>query len=96
MTRSTFVMDPMASSRSESRQMRQTLEGLHGKVVGFIDNAKPNFHFLVDDLGELLTARHGVSRIIKHRKRGASVPAPDAVMKELTEQCDLVIAGSGD
>jgi len=91
-----IVFDPTAPNHNEPQQLRQTLDGLAGKVIGFIDNAKPNFHYLVDDLGDLLTSNYGVSAVIKRRKRGAAVPAPDAVMKELTEQCDLVITGSGD
>lgn len=75
---------------------RQALAGLAGKVVGFIDNAKPNFDHLVDDLAELLTSKHGVRRVLKRQKRSASVPAPDEVIKEFAEQCDLVITGSGD
>jgi len=70
--------------------------GLAGKVVGFIDNAKPNFNHLVDDLAEVLVARHGVASVIKRRKRAASVPAPDDMVAELVEHCDVVIAGSGD
>ena len=89
------VLEPSASNRSQPHQLRQTLGDLTGKVVGFIDNGKPNFHHLVDDLGELLVGKYGVSAIIKHRKRG-SVPVLDSVMKELSEQCDAVITGSGD
>jgi hypothetical protein len=77
-------------------QAQQLLAGLAGKVVGFIDNAKPNFNYLVDDLAELLTSQHGVKRVLKRQKRSASVPAPDAVIREFAEQCDLVITGSGD
>ena len=33
-------------------QAQQLLAGLAGKVVGFIDNAKPNFNHLVDDLAD--------------------------------------------
>ena len=91
-----LIFDPSAKREEESRQLRRTLPELAGKTIGFIDNAKPNFHYLVDDLGELLIGRYGASAVIKRRKRGAAVPAPDAVMKELTERCDLVVTGSGD
>jgi hypothetical protein len=77
-------------------QAEQLLAGLAGKIVGFIDNAKPNFNYLVDDLADLLTSKHGVKRVLKRQKRSASVPAPDEVIKEFAEQCDLVITGSGD
>jgi len=72
------------------------LTGLEGVVVGFIDNAKPNFDHLVEDLSELLVSRYGVRRVVKRRKRSASVPATREVLDELAGECDVVIAGSGD
>lgn len=96
MTATVMLYDPTAPRPQPAGPARQSLAGLAGKVVGFIDNAKPNFNHLVDDLAELLMARHGVSRVLKRQKRSASVPAPDAVIDELAEQCDLVITGSGD
>lgn len=91
------LFDPTAPRR-EAPATPAARKGLtlQGAVVGFIDNAKPNFNFLVDDLAELLTAKYGVARVIKRRKRSASVPAPAEVMDELTRECDLVITGSGD
>jgi hypothetical protein len=96
MTRTVLLFDPTARRQQGAPQMRHTLDGLAGKTVGFIDNAKPNFHNLVDDLAELLVQRYGVAQVIKRKKRAASVPAPEVVYKELADQCDLVIAGSGD
>src|SRR3990170_4770220 len=95
MSGSILVLDPVAPAGKESRQLRQTLDGLAGKVVGFIDNAKPNFNHLVDDLAELLVSKYGVAAVVK-RGKGGSVPVPDTILKELSEQCDAVIAGSGD
>ena len=54
--------------------VQRTLTALAGKVVGFIDNSKPNFAELADDLAALLTAQHGVARVVRHRKRAASIP----------------------
>ncbi len=96
MTTGTQIYDPVAPDYSGPQQLRQSLDGLAGKVVGFIDNAKPNFNLLVDDLAELLVGKYGVERVVKRRKRGASEPLPDAVMQELADQCDAVITGSGD
>ncbi|MEO7729031.1 MAG: hypothetical protein ABIS45_17400 [Burkholderiales bacterium] len=96
MTGSVLVYDPTAPRLERPEQVRQTLVGLRGKVVGFIDNAKPNFNYFVDDLAELLTSQHGVSRVLKRQKRSASVPAPDEVIAEFAKECDLVITGSGD
>lgn len=71
-------------------------KGFSGAVVGFVDNAKPNFDHLVDDVAELLLNRYGVSQIIKRRKPSASVPARPEILDGLAGECDVVIAGSGD
>jgi hypothetical protein len=96
MAADSVVLDPTAPGGHAPRHGLKALDGLRGKVVGFIDNAKPNFHHLVDDLAELLVSRHGVASIVKHRKRSASIPAAQAVYADVKEKCDLVITGSGD
>jgi hypothetical protein len=87
---------PRAKVPDKVEPAKPTLESLTGKVVGFIDNAKPNFNHLADDIGELLMRKYGVKQVLKRRKRAASVPAPEAVYQEFVDQCDLVITGSGD
>ena len=96
MTATVMLYDPTSARRASAQPVAQALSGLKGKVIGFIDNAKPNFNHLVDDLAELLVSRHGASRVVKRKKKAASVAAPDEIYKELAEQCDLVITGSGD
>ena len=96
MTVNISVYDPTAPELAGAQLQRRALDDLKGKVVGFIDNSKPNFNYLVDDLAELLVSRHGVKSTVKHRKRMASIPAPEEVMQDLAERCDLVITGSGD
>lgn len=91
-----ILFDPTAPHEDSGLKQNQTLDRLAGKVVGFIDNAKPNFNYLVEDLSDLLVSRYGVSRVVTRKKRAASVPAPEAMMKEIADQCDVVIAGSGD
>ena len=91
-----LLYDPTATRQADPAKAGLALESLSGKVVGFIDNAKPNFNHLVDDLAELLIANYGVKQVIKRRKRSASVPAPEEIVRELADQCDVVIAGSGD
>ncbi len=74
----------------------KSLDSLQGKVVAFIDNSKPKFDHLADDLAGLLISRHRVARVVRHRKRAVSVPALEAVYADIAAHCDLVITGSGD
>ena len=91
-----LLYDPTATRQADPAGANPMLATLSGKVVGFIDNAKPNFNHLVDDLADLLVSNYGVKRIIKRRKSSASIPAPDGIVRELADECDLVITGSGD
>ncbi len=91
-----IILDPTAASGAGLQRPWKSLDSLKGKVVAFIDNSKPNFNHLAQDLGELLVKHHGVARVIHHRKRAASVPALESVYADIQSQCDLVIAGSGD
>lgn len=96
MSVSVSIFDPIAPYRVDRNETYRTLDDLRGKVVGFVDNTKPNFNHLIDDLTEVFKSQYGVASTLKFKKRQASVPAGDAVMQELAEKCDLVIAGSGD
>lgn len=91
-----LVYSPLATRFPESRQLQHPLERLEGTVVGFIDNSKPNFSQLADALGELLVSKYGVAAIVKRSKRSPMRAAPDTVLRELSDQCDVVITGSGD
>jgi hypothetical protein len=91
-----LLYDPTATREDGLPRKRARLDTLAGKVVGFIDNAKPNFDHLVEDLGRILMAQHGVARVITRRKSSASIPATAETIDELAQQCDLVITGSGD
>ena len=90
------VYDPTAPGPATTQNLRRPLGDLNGKVVGFIDNSKPNFNLLIDDIAALLTERHGVKTIVKIGKRSASMPATSQVLDDIASQCDLVITGSGD
>jgi len=89
------VYCPAAAAGSRSAPLGRALESLRGKTIGFIDNAKPNFQFLVDDLEAELVGRYGIASVRKHRKPG-QVPVDPHALEQLAAECDAVIAGSGD
>ena len=93
---SLLVFDPTSPSHNQARHVAAALDGLKGKVIGFIDNSKPNFVHLVEDLSGLLVSRYGAARVVTRRKRSASMGMAAAVLDELAKECDLVITGSGD
>jgi hypothetical protein len=90
------IVDPSARANNDGGSRKRLSGNLAGKVIGIIDNTKPNFDVLADEMAALLMRDYGVASIIRHRKRAPSVPATEAMMREFQEKCDLVIAGSGD
>ena len=96
MTATILLYDPTAPRGETTSLTAPRGLNLSGAVVGFIDNAKPNFQHLVDDLADLLQSRYGVARVIKQRKPSASVAAEPGMIAALSGECDVVIAGSGD
>ena len=73
------ILDPVATQGEGGRTAQLALSTVEGKTIGFIDNGKPNFHFLVDELERELTSRHGVERIVRHRKRGSVAVGDEAL-----------------
>lgn len=96
MADSMLVYDPVAPCLTQPRESRQSLDSLAGKVIGFIDNSKPNFNHLVEELSRVLVERHGAKGVVLRRKRSASQGLSEAAMDELVGQVDAVITGSGD
>jgi len=90
------VYEPIAPCLIPAQKTRHALSQLAGKTIGFIDNSKPNFNYLVEDLSRLLMEKHGVKAVVKQRKRSASQGLSDAAMNELVAHTDAVITGSGD
>jgi hypothetical protein len=69
---------------------------LQGKRVGLVENTKINSDRLLQKIGDLLKAEHGVAETRMWRKQNSSVPADGAIVAELRATCDLMVAGIGD
>jgi hypothetical protein len=95
MSDSLCVYCPLAAPGRGAQPLGDALDSLQGKTIGFIDNAKPNFQYLVDDLSAHLIGQFGVKAVRKHRKRG-QVPVDADALRQLAAECDAVITGSGD
>ncbi len=63
-----LVYEPIAPCLTQPQKSRQALDQLAGKVIGFIDNSKPNFNYLVEDLSQLLIEKHGVAQVVLRRR----------------------------
>jgi hypothetical protein len=69
---------------------------LRGKVLGLLDNSKPNMDKLAERFAEQLKEKYGVAKVISRRKLTAQQGAPKQYLDELASQADFVISGLGD
>lgn len=97
MSETMVVLDPAAPADARRTAFAaRSLDTLAGKVVGFIDNSKPNFNLLADDLAALLIKRYGVASVVRHRKLKAASPASPEIIEDIRSRCDVVLVGSAD
>ena len=69
---------------------------LRGKVIGLLDNSKPNADKLAERFAELLKEKYGVAKVVTRRKLTAQQGAPKQYLDELAAQADIVLSGLGD
>ncbi len=69
---------------------------LRGKVIGLLDNSKPNADKLGERFEQLLREKYGIAGVIKRRKLTAQEGAPKQYLDELAAQADFVLSGLGD
>lgn len=87
------LLDPAGVAQVKSFSQAPGLGDLKGKVIGIIDNHKPNADILLGRLAELLTQRYPGVKIVTRRKVSPPTPGP---VDEMAALCDAVIVGTGD
>ena len=93
-----IVLSPEGKARASAVRVPALprLPDLDGKVVGFLDNGKPNGDLLQERFEELLKQSYNIAGVIRRRKISAQQGAPENYLEELAAQADFVISGLGD
>lgn len=95
-TRFVEVLEPVAETKTIRREVTPRLDSLDGKIVGFLDNTKPNAATLLSAVADLLTKKHHLANTIQTRKELVIKTAGPQIFDMLTERCDAVVTASGD
>ena len=93
-----IVLSPEGKAQSSAAKVAglPQFTDLRGKVVGLLDNSKPNADKLAERFAELLIEKYGVANVITRRKLTAQQGAPKQYLDELAAQADIVLSGLGD
>jgi len=93
-----IVLSPEGKAPTTAARVARAprLPDLRGKVVGLLDNSKPNADRLEERFAQLLREKFGIAGVVKRRKLTAQQGAPKAYLDELAAQADFVLSGLGD
>jgi hypothetical protein len=93
-----IILSPEAKPRSSAETIGQvqSLLDLNGKVLGILDNSKPNWDVMATRFEELLKERYNVARVVRRSKLSAQQAAPAEYIADLAAEADFIINGLGD
>ena len=93
-----IVLSPEGKAQSSAAKVASLPQfaDLRGKVLGLLDNSKPNMDKLAERFAAQLKEKYGVAKVISRRKLTAQQGAPKQYLDELASQADFVISGLGD
>ena len=92
------VLNPTAKTTIRQEQMAPGLDDLNGKVIGLVDNRKPNFDIFLEKVEKALCQKFQFAEIVRLKKggTGATVPMTPEEMERLAPVCDTVVYGVAD
>jgi hypothetical protein len=91
------LLNPEGSSaETRSHLAARRYESLDGLRIGLLGNTKLNADEILNAIGDLLGERYNLKEVVSRRKPTFSQPAPQALVDEMVEKCDVVLAGVGD
>jgi hypothetical protein len=92
------VLDPTGVVEQEDMPASAGAGNLDGKVIGLLDNGKPNFDIFLARLEESLSQRFGFAGIMRVKKTemdtGTALNSAD--MEKLATNCSIVLNGICD
>ena len=92
----TELLDPTVEAAKQPIGYVDRPHSLAGKRVGLIENTKFNSDKLLERIGQILKAEHGIAEWTMYRKHNASVPAHEEIIAAIKTSADVMVAGIGD
>ncbi len=93
-----IVLSPEGKARASAVRVPAVsrFSDLNGKIIGLLDNSKPNADMLEARFEELLKQSYKIAGVIRRRKLTAQQGAPKEYLEDLAAKADLIISGLGD
>ncbi len=88
------MLDPTAEAAPASRERVPPPESLAGAKIGLLSITKERSDEFLDTLETRLVER-GLT-VLRFRKLSHTKPAPEAVIQDIVEHCDVIVEGLAD
>jgi len=85
------IWNPVGKQEDLNLKLAKRLSSLEGKTIGLLDNLKPNGSVIVARAGQRLAERFPSVRMIARSKPEQAAPVPEAIVREFSEKCSLVL-----
>ena len=89
-----IILDP--TLEVESALIERTPRTGEIRILGLLDNGKPNSDRLLNKVVAKLREQHPDLQAKYYRKPSAYRPAPAALIEQVVAECDGVLVGIGD
>jgi hypothetical protein len=91
------ILDPTgATDAASDTTLAPRLATLEGKVLGLLDNGKPNGAALLQEVARQMRARHALRDVLMYTKPYFGTPVEPTQTQRIFEECDFVITAIGD
>jgi len=90
------LLDPTREAAGNEPVYAERPGSLAGKRVALIENTKYNSAEILKRIGEILIRDHGAASYKVYSKRYSSVPAHEEIIRDVVDNCDVMVAGVGD
>lgn len=91
------LLDPTGTDeRATDATLAPRPTSLRGLTVGLLDNTKVNATPLLQEIGDALTSRYGAGTTRIYTKDYFGTPVKDELLRQVIEECDVVVTAVGD
>ena len=90
------ILDPTTKPEEVDAKMAPRFHSLDGRVLGILDNSKPNSDRILDAVVKLLEEKYNLAGIVRRRKSTAGRVITEELASELGRETQFVITGVGD
>ncbi|MGH3391800.1 MAG: UGSC family (seleno)protein [Actinomadura sp.] len=91
------LLDPTGfDERAGDNTLAPRPAGLRGLTVGLLDNTKPNAGMLLSEIAGELRRRQDIGESRMYTKGYFGTPMEETMLKQIAQECDLVVTAVGD